>query len=96
MLGEPGRPARLLADGRQSDRAALLAAEPGAGDLPVAQPGLVAIDRPAVPTVGTSDLDGKLVSREVAEGRAGVASAICNLRGMPVGRWQQQASARIH
>src|SRR5262245_35079424 len=56
-FGQPAGPAPLLADAGQADGAALLAPEARAGDAPVAQAGGAAVDRLAMPAVGTGDLD---------------------------------------
>src|SRR5688572_22079324 len=95
VLGQPAGPSALLADAGQAHRAALLAAEAGAGDAPVAQPGGIAVDRAAVPAVGAGDLDGQLVAGEVAERRAGGRQGHLLSNGMPFGPRQLPARGGV-
>jgi hypothetical protein len=76
MFGKPAWPAALLADRRQSDRAALLAAESHAGNLTVAELGRRRVDGSSVPAVGAGHLDFQVITRQIAERGAGVASGI--------------------
>ena len=67
MIGQPTGPAAVLADGGQSYRAALLAAEPRPGDPAVAQPGRRRVDGSSMAAVAAGHLDFQVVPRQIAE-----------------------------
>ena len=71
MIGKPTGPAALLADRRQSYRAALLAAESRARDLAVAQPGRCCVDGSSMAAVAAGHLDLEVIARQVAKRREG-------------------------